>query len=119
MKKTPQPSPAYHSATQTTRAGAQNVIGTLARLKTLRGDCLQRDRHRCVISRRFDQDQALLRWQKSGANAQDDDGNPLADESFDSLEVAHILPHSLMKTNTNLELVRFFYFCKFPHNSQA
>lgn len=61
-----------------------------------------------MISRKFDQKQAIERLKKFGRNAKDDDGNPLADEdeTFDSLEVAHILPHSLMKTNSDLELVR-------------
>ncbi|OAA37386.1 hypothetical protein NOR_07085 [Metarhizium rileyi] len=103
-KRTSQLLPAYHSATQSTRAGGHSFIGTVARLKTLRGDCLQRDRHRCVISRRFDQDQAIQRWQKSGATAQDDSGEPLTGQAFDSLEVAHILPHSLVKSNSELEL---------------
>ncbi|OAA40712.1 hypothetical protein NOR_05800 [Metarhizium rileyi] len=103
-KRTLQPSPAYHSATQSTRAGDQTFVGTIGRLKTLRGDCLQRDRHRCVISRTFDLDQAIERSKKPGDNFRDDDGQALAGESFDSLEVAHILPHSLFKTNSDSEL---------------
>ncbi|KIE01369.1 hypothetical protein MAJ_02710, partial [Metarhizium majus ARSEF 297] len=103
-KRTPQPSPVYHSATQSTRAGGQTFVGTTARLKTLRGDCLQRDRYRCVISRTFDLGQAIERSQKFGDNFQDNDGQPLAGESFDFLEVAHILPHSLMKINSDSEL---------------
>ncbi|KAK2591443.1 hypothetical protein QQS21_010852 [Conoideocrella luteorostrata] len=103
-RKTPQPSPAYHSATQSTRAGRQAVIGTTARLKTLRGDCLQRDRHRCVISRSFDQSEAVKRWNTSRADAVDDDGQSLHDGIIEPLEVAHILPHSLVKANDDLEL---------------
>ncbi|KAK7398684.1 hypothetical protein QQX98_011926 [Neonectria punicea] len=40
-------------------------------------------------------------------DALDDDGQSLAGESFDSLEVAHILPHSLTKAGQDSELVRF------------
>ncbi|TWU70658.1 hypothetical protein ED733_001429 [Metarhizium rileyi] len=120
-KRTLQPSPAYHSATQSTRAGDQTFVGTIGRLKTLRGDCLQRDRHRCVISRTFDLDQAIERSKKPGDNFRDDDGQALAGESFDSLEVAHILPHSLFKTNSDSELVRFpsLFLYKVSHYSYS
>ncbi|KID77229.1 uncharacterized protein G6M90_00g099530 [Metarhizium brunneum] len=103
-RRTPQPSPAFHSATQSTQAGGQTFIGTMARLKTLRGDCLQRDRHRCVISRNFDQNEAVKRWNTSRADAVDDDGHALHDGVIEPLEVAHILPHSLVKANVDLEL---------------
>ncbi|KAL7793095.1 hypothetical protein V8C37DRAFT_112446 [Trichoderma ceciliae] len=76
-KRTPQPSPAYHTAIQRTRSSGQNFIGTSARLKSLRADCLIRDRHRCVISRRFDQTQAVNRMQASPNDARDDDNNIL------------------------------------------
>ncbi|KAK5989035.1 hypothetical protein PT974_10533 [Cladobotryum mycophilum] len=103
-KRTPQLSPAYHSAVQRARAGGQSFTGTSARLKSLRGDCLVRDRHRCVISRRFDQAQAVKRMQKAANDARDDDNGLLTGEVFETLEVAHILPHSLMKSNPGSEL---------------
>ncbi|TWU70998.1 hypothetical protein ED733_001350 [Metarhizium rileyi] len=101
---TPQPSPAYHSAIQSTRAGDQSFVGTPVRLSTLRGNCLLRDKHRCVISRSFDRRKAVERMREFGDEAQDDDGQPLTGESFDSLEVAYILPHSLVKTNSDSKL---------------
>ncbi|KAG8407060.1 hypothetical protein J3458_020555 [Metarhizium acridum] len=103
-KKTSQPSPAYHSATESIRAGGQTFVGTTGRLKTLHGDCLQRDRHRCVISRTFDLDQAIERSKNPGDSFRDDDGQALAGESFNCLEVAHILPHSLVKIDSDLKL---------------
>ncbi|KAJ5088428.1 hypothetical protein N7456_012044 [Penicillium angulare] len=57
----------------------------------LRQNCLKRDNHRCVVSRKFDRETAQTRYA-------DDDGNLLKDEPsdrFQSLEVAHILPRSL------------------------
>lgn len=104
-RQTPQPSPAYHSATQSTRAGGQTFVGTPLRLSTLRGTCLTRDHHRCVVSRNFDRKQALKRIKAAGDNARDDDGQLLSTTTFDSLEVAHILPHSLVKTNSDSNLV--------------
>ncbi|PHH73972.1 hypothetical protein CDD83_4640 [Cordyceps sp. RAO-2017] len=105
-KKTPQPSPACHSAVQRVQGGAPEFAGTPDRVSVLRGACLVRDRHRCVVSRRFDQAQALRRFESDGDNAQDDDGNLLKEETrpFDALEVAHILPHSLTKTNSSSQL---------------
>lgn len=75
-------------------------------MSELRGACLIRDRHRCVISRRFDADEVAKRTKRSGDEAKDDDGNLLRDEpQFESLEVAHILPHALTKVETGSELV--------------
>ncbi|KAI1120416.1 hypothetical protein F5Y10DRAFT_289790 [Nemania abortiva] len=98
-KKTPQPSPALHSAALEAQGG-QQYIGTGPRLSVLRRDCLIRDRHRCVISRVFDLAEADERFDTPGG-AQDDDGNPLENELDDPayLEVAHILPHSLTQVN--------------------
>ncbi|KPM39099.1 hypothetical protein AK830_g7450 [Neonectria ditissima] len=95
-KKTPQPSPASHSAVQRAQGGqGQNFLGTPERVSALRGACLLRDRHRCVISRKFDDREALRRMQdarRQGGVAQDDDGNPLVKgQGYDSLEVAHIM----------------------------
>lgn len=81
--------------------------GTPERVSVLRGACLVRDRHRCVVSQSFDDGEATVRFETAGADAQDDDGNLLADEErpFDTLEVAHILPHSLTKREAEPELV--------------
>jgi hypothetical protein len=109
-KKTPQPSPASHSAVQRAQGGeGQNFLGTPERVSALRGACLLRDRHRCVISRKFDDKEALRRMQdarRQGGVAQDDDGNPLVKgQGYDSLEVAHIMPHSLTQLNASKQLV--------------
>jgi hypothetical protein len=108
-KKTPQPSPAYHSAIERIQGTtqAQVFVGTPDRLSALRGACLVRDRHRCVISRRFDRREAEARLTRSGYDAQDDDGNQLSSgaELFGRLEVAHILPHSLTKVDSDAQLV--------------
>ncbi|KAH0534018.1 hypothetical protein FGG08_007381 [Glutinoglossum americanum] len=68
------------------------------RLSRLRGKCLIRDRYRCVISRRFDEVEARSRLERDGLEAEDDDGHPLKDELEPPtyVEVAHIIPHSLM-----------------------
>ncbi|KAI3339695.1 hypothetical protein F4824DRAFT_35029 [Ustulina deusta] len=105
-KKTPQPTPTYHSAVQEVQGVAQGFVGTPARVSALRGDCLLRDRHRCVASRTFDLHEAMNRFNRDNDNARDDDGNLLEGEPLDTLEVAHILPHSLMKANANNKLDR-------------
>lgn len=106
-RRTPQPSPAFHSAVERVQAGGvQGFTGTPDRVSALRGACLIRDRHRCVISRSFDLAEATNRIRIAGGNgARDDDGNPFReDDSLVALEVAHILPHSLMKTDAESEL---------------
>ncbi|KAI0388329.1 hypothetical protein F5Y17DRAFT_453269 [Xylariaceae sp. FL0594] len=106
-KKTPQPTPTYHSAVQEVQGMAQGFVGTPARVSALRGACLLRDRHRCVVSRVFDLAEAMKRFKRDNDNARDDDGNLLQGEPLKALEVAHILPHSLTKVNANYELVSF------------
>jgi hypothetical protein len=73
------------------------VIGTTQRLSNLRRDCLIRDRHRCVISHKFDIREGKERAKRDGDDAKDDDGQLLRHdkEGAEFLEVAHILPHSL------------------------
>lgn len=80
-------------------------MGTPGRLSELRRDCLIRDRHRCVITRRFDQAEAVRRFKESGDDAKDDDENLLDDGPYDLLEVAHIIPHALTKIEAGSELV--------------
>ncbi|KAK5988516.1 hypothetical protein PT974_09999 [Cladobotryum mycophilum] len=99
--KTPQPTPAYHSAIMIAQGGVSpGLVGTPDRLSSLRGDCLIRDRHRCVISRKFDLKEARARMRGNPNNAHDDDGNELVARTdlFALLEVAHIMPHALMKS---------------------
>ncbi|KAF2456899.1 hypothetical protein BDY21DRAFT_45863 [Lineolata rhizophorae] len=85
--------------------GAQGFVGTPDRVSALRGACLVRDRHRCVISRRFDYNEAIRRLSGS-SDARDDDGSLLLEDEkpFESLEVAHVLPHSLTKLDANSQL---------------
>ncbi|KAK5635642.1 hypothetical protein RRF57_011354 [Xylaria bambusicola] len=106
-RRTPQPSPAFHSAIERVQAGGvQDFTGTPDRVSALRGACLIRDRHRCVITRSFDMAEATNRMRIARSDsALDDDGTLLQEhDSFGVLEVAHILPHSLMKTDVGSEL---------------
>ncbi|OJD21108.1 hypothetical protein ACJ73_07555 [Blastomyces percursus] len=91
--KTPQPTPDTLSAHR-----VENVVGTPARLSTLRRDCLIRDHNRCVITRKFDAIEAVVRVNRVHLDAEDDDGQrlPAMDGEFEPLEVAHIIPHSIM-----------------------
>ncbi|KAL2145279.1 hypothetical protein VTI28DRAFT_7647 [Corynascus sepedonium] len=105
-RKTPQPSPLYHSAIQQLQGGV-GFVGTPERISTLRGACLIRDRHRCVVTRRFDRSEAVKRYKFAGNNARDDNGNLLVEEqpgTFEPLEIAHILPHSLTRLGHGEEL---------------
>ncbi|KAI2618252.1 hypothetical protein GGR54DRAFT_606707 [Hypoxylon sp. NC1633] len=109
-KKTPQVTPTFHSAVQEVQdPTVQGFVGTPARVSALRGSCLVRDRYRCVISGKFDQREAISRFNRDGLdNARDDGGTLLKEDShssFEILEVAHILPHSLTKVNPSSQLV--------------
>ncbi|EPE06409.1 hypothetical protein F503_02537 [Ophiostoma piceae UAMH 11346] len=105
--KTPQHSPAPHSAAQDAQGGAaaSGFVTTSNRLSSLRYECLVRDRHRCVISHKFDADEYELRYKKDKMNARDDDGRVFDEstEHFGVLEVAHILPHSIMSRGSSDE----------------
>ncbi|KAK3328271.1 hypothetical protein B0T19DRAFT_475903 [Cercophora scortea] len=65
----PQPTPTYHSPLQQVPAQEeqrqqqpmQESVGTPERLEDLRDSCLTRDRHRCVITGAFDQNEFLDR----------------------------------------------------------
>ncbi|KAI1332186.1 hypothetical protein F5Y16DRAFT_358776 [Xylariaceae sp. FL0255] len=108
-KKTPQPSPAFDSAIERVQQGGLRApfVGTPDRLSALRGACLIRDHHRCVISHKFDKAEAQARMRRHGATAAlDDDGNLIyQDPDLPApLEVAHIIPHSLMTVDANSEL---------------
>ncbi|KAK0703046.1 hypothetical protein B0T26DRAFT_744173 [Lasiosphaeria miniovina] len=106
--KTPQPTPTYHIAgqqvqTQEEQQRMQEFVGTPKRLGALRGLCLTRDRHRCVITCAFDQDELAQRLRQSPAR--DDDGNVLNPrDGYSHLEVAQILPFGLTKVEGGGEL---------------
>lgn len=89
--------------------GPHSLIGTPERVSLLRSQCLVRDHHRCVISRVFDFNEAGERILQDD-NAVDDDGVPLGNQPTDVLQVAHIIPHSLMesKDKNDPKLVRFY-----------
>ncbi|KAL8420514.1 hypothetical protein RB594_003345 [Gaeumannomyces avenae] len=95
--RTPQPSPITHSAVQRAQGAAlhQSGVGTPDRVSTLRGTCFVRDRHRCVISRKFDTIEGRKR--REAGDARDDDGLPIGPHDIRLLEVAHILPRSLVQ----------------------
>lgn len=98
--KTPYNTPGPLSRLQLSEGGG---IGTPQRLKSLRDDCLKRDRHRCVVTRKFSVREAQERFEKDGDNLKDDDGESLLPERNEMayLEVAHIFPHSLMSLTSN------------------
>lgn len=78
----------------------QDFVGTPERLSALRGVCLTRDRHRCVITRAFDL--AQLQTRRRNPPAKDDDGNLLdAAGTYNYLEVAHIIPFAMMKNDSS------------------
>ena len=84
-------------------------MGTTQRLSSLRGECLVRDRHRCVISRTFDEAEIDARYKINREVGVDDDGNSLVDEEPEFLEVAHIIPRSLTSSKGETMLVRFYF----------
>ncbi|KAL4937108.1 hypothetical protein BDV06DRAFT_203651 [Aspergillus oleicola] len=90
--KTPQPTPALSRSTT-----ADVAIGTPQRVSSLRKSCLVRDRYRCVVTGRFDAQEAQTRYKRGGRDVKDDDGKLLLPErdTMAYLEVAHIIPHSL------------------------
>jgi hypothetical protein len=84
-------------------------VGTTQRLSSLRKACLIRDRHRCTISRRFDANEVVNRYNTLGDGAKDDDDRLIKDEEEEpaDLEVAHIIPHFLASPNdASIPLVR-------------
>ncbi|KAL8291067.1 hypothetical protein RB597_005569 [Gaeumannomyces tritici] len=101
--QTPQSSPMTHSALQRAQGSAlpENVVGTSTRISALRGECLLRDRHRCVISRKFDLREASKRHKAEPREAKDDDEKLIRLDDVEPLEVAHILPHSLVDASAN------------------
>lgn len=106
--KTPRLIPTYHIAVQQVQTleeqqRMQEFVGTPERLGALRSLCLTRDRHRCIITRAFDQDELAQRLRQSPAR--DDDGNVLHPrDGYSHLEVAYILPFGLTKAEGGSEL---------------
>ena len=114
-RKTPQPTPALSAPSTVV------PVGTHQRLSTLRRDCLIRDRHRCVISRKFDCREADKRLEASGLDAKDDDGRLLkdGDDEPSNLEVAHIIPHSMASsTGASTPLVRHLILASFGEDTK-
>jgi len=109
IHKTPQPSPAHHSAIRQVLSQAEqqrmdDSIGTPERISALRASCLVRDRNRCVATHTFNQAEALARFEEHG-QALDDDRNPFVDgQLFESLQVAHIIPYALTKADDGSRL---------------
>ncbi|DAA74380.1 TPA_exp: Uncharacterized protein A8136_3347 [Trichophyton benhamiae CBS 112371] len=103
-KRTPQPTPDQISAIKSIQS-PHEIIGTVERVSYLRSLCLIRDRHRCVVSRVFDMQEERRRLREQGPVVMDDDGNVIkVEDPRDFLEVAHILPHSLVKVDKDLQL---------------
>ena len=92
--KTPQPTSDSLTSTQ-----LFSSPDTPQSISILRQRCLERDRYRCVVSRKFDKKEAKKRLDQQGEDCEDDDGVPLKSESqdgFEYLEVGHILSHRLV-----------------------
>lgn len=105
--KTPQPSP---DRSPRLEHDEDIIVGTSDRLSSLRGRCLLRDQHRCIISRQFDREVAIKRFKTCGSDATDDNGLPLINQDMEYLEVAHIIPHSLVSSTASSGiLVRFLF----------
>jgi hypothetical protein len=92
--KTPYKTPGSLSRLQLSGGG----IGTPQRVKSLRDDCLERDRHRCVVTRKISIKEAQNRLEKDEDNLKDNDRESLLPERNEMayLEVSHIFPHPLM-----------------------
>ncbi|KKZ67875.1 hypothetical protein EMCG_06404 [[Emmonsia] crescens] len=103
-QRTTQPSPTHLSVIQRVQGYNHEYFPTPDQISVLRGVCLIRDHHRCVISRQFDQKEAIIRLAQQDDSAQDDEGNQLRGQSFAYLEVAHIIPHSLTQSDADGQL---------------
>lgn len=82
----------------------ENVVETPSRLSVLWHDCLIRDHNWCVATRVFNWTEALERLRQDSPNAKDDDCQPLvfAPGQLALLEVAHIIPHSIMSATSTV-----------------
>ncbi|KAI9042192.1 HNH endonuclease signature motif containing protein [Aspergillus affinis] len=69
-------------------------------ISILRQQCFERDRCRCVVSRKFDKKEAERRFDQQGEECKDNDGELLKNEShirFAYLKISHILPYRITK----------------------
>ncbi|GCB28283.1 hypothetical protein AAWM_11168 [Aspergillus awamori] len=69
--KTPQPTAALSRSTT-----ADVAIGTPQRVSNLHKSCLIRDRYRCVITGKFDAQEAQTRYKRDRRDVKNDDGKP-------------------------------------------
>jgi hypothetical protein len=90
--QTPKPRPRLSHKHQ----GKDTLERVTQRLFSLREQCFRRDRHRCRISRVFDEAEADKRKESVGDRAKDDDSSPLVNQGTSYLEVTHIIPHSFV-----------------------
>ncbi|KAJ4310977.1 hypothetical protein N0V84_010675 [Fusarium piperis] len=110
-KKTPQHTPATHSAIQEILSEGYDFSGTPERLSALRGTCLVRDRYHCVISREFDRGEARERLKRYGRQeARDDDGFLLAPSKQAVLAILNMIDSgaAFLVEGTNIDR---------PHNA--
>lgn len=85
---------------------AEEPTPVYSRRKTLREVCLLREKNRCPGSELFNETEAFNRWERFGGRLVDDDGNEMdLRGNFTHLEVAHIIPISLMMSPKDKELV--------------
>lgn len=106
------------ASTVTMRPSRSNGFRTPEQLSTVRGLCLKRDKHRCVISHAFDTKEALKRH--TDGVIIDNDGETITDNNFAHSEVARIFPPSLVQVQSvSKELVRsaWVYSCFLPRRS--
>lgn len=76
---------------------SERAKGTKGRAESLPTKVLKRDKHKCVITGHFNLAEYLDRAKPDFVEpALDDDGNPISMTACGKIEVAHILPHSLM-----------------------
>lgn len=67
------------------------------RLSTLVNRCLARDHYKCVVTGAFHKPELVDRLRSNpGAQLTDEDGQPIVKRLSVRLQVAHIIPHSLM-----------------------
>lgn len=91
----------------------ETAAGVTGRASSVWQQCLIRDHHRCVVSRKFHDRIFMERLSEDIEGAVDDDGRLLKEMMADTafLEVAHILPPSLVETppNSGGDLVSVYY----------
>lgn len=74
------------------------MLPTGKRSSLLHQKCLQRDGHRCIVTREFDQKEAIKRHKASRQAPVDDEGESFSSPNqpgFTFVEACHILPRAL------------------------